>query len=188
MAHGRPRIRGLGRRFRWILATIAVHLIEILGLRVIRLQIVIAYRPCGRDAAMVAEFAKIFFPQTEQRGTVELRIAAHVVICVGVKFFAVLIKPGLFGVVMSVHVDDLGIPVRFLTRNIVATFENQDPLTGRGQVVGERSATRAGSNDLLRKRCSACCCRGEACSTSPLGGPSARDKVLRQSACRAGVR
>ncbi len=150
MAHGRPRIRGLGRRFRWILATIAVHLIEILGLRVIRLQIVIAYRPCGRDAAMVAEFAKIFFPQTEQRGTVELRIAAHVVICVGVKFFAVLIKPGLFGVVMSVHVDDLGIPVRFLTRNIVATFENQDPLTGRGQVVGERSATRAGSNDATR--------------------------------------
>src|SRR5207244_12499858 len=75
------------------------------------------------------------------------RKAAHVVICVGVQFLAILIEPGLFGVVMGVHVDDLGIPVRFLTRNIVATFENQDPLTGRGQVVGERSATRPGSND-----------------------------------------
>src|SRR5437879_13504996 len=48
---------------------------------------------------------------------------------------------------MCVHVDDLGIPVRFLTRNIVATFENQDAPTGRGQVVGERSAAGAGSND-----------------------------------------
>src|SRR5206468_13127206 len=89
----------------------------------------------------------IFFAQPEQRGAVKLGVAANVVICVGVQFLDILIKPGLFGVVMGVHVDDLGIPVRYLTRNTVATFENQDPLTGRGHVVGERSATRAGSND-----------------------------------------
>src|SRR6266700_7115437 len=54
VAHSRPGIWGVGRRLRWILAAIAVHLIEILRLSVVRLQVVIANRPCGRDSAVVS--------------------------------------------------------------------------------------------------------------------------------------
>src|SRR5439155_10293905 len=75
------------------------------------------------------------------------RKAAHVVICVGVQFLAILIKPGVFGVVMGVHVDDLRIPICFLTGNIVAALEYQDALTGRGKVICKRAAARAGSDD-----------------------------------------
>ena len=48
---------------------------------------------------------------------------------------------------MGVHIDDLGIPVRLLARNIVTTLEDQDPLSGRSQMVGERSSARTGSDD-----------------------------------------
>src|SRR6266576_6063386 len=54
VADGRPGIRSLGRRFRWILAAITMHLIKILGLRVIRLQFVITDRPRRRNAAVVS--------------------------------------------------------------------------------------------------------------------------------------
>ena len=96
---------------------------------------------------MVAQFAEILFAQTEQSSAVKLRVAAHVIVGVRVEILAVLVKPGLLGVVVAVHVDDLGVPVCLLARNVVAALENQDPLSGRRQVVGERSATRTGSDD-----------------------------------------
>src|SRR5437879_9572558 len=72
VADGRPGIRSLGRRFRWILAAITMHLIKILGLRVIRLQIVITDRPRRRNSAVVSELTDIFFAQPEQRGALKL--------------------------------------------------------------------------------------------------------------------
>src|SRR5438477_9534983 len=95
----------------------------------------------------MAQFAEIFFAETEQSSAVKLGIATHVIVGVWVQILAVLVEPGLLGVVVAVHVDDLGVPVRFLAGNIVAALENQDPLSGRRQVVGERSATRTGPDD-----------------------------------------
>src|SRR5271166_2896198 len=63
------------------------------------------------------------------------------------EFLAILIKPGFFGVVVGVDVDDLRIPVCFLARNVVAALKDQYSLSGRRQVIGERSTTRAGSDD-----------------------------------------
>ena len=63
------------------------------------------------------------------------------------QILAVLIEPGFLGVVVGVHVDDLRVPVRFLAGNVVAALKNQDPLSGWRQVVGERSAASAGSDD-----------------------------------------
>src|SRR5207302_9606897 len=95
----------------------------------------------------VAQFAEIFFAQTEQSSTVKLCVAAHIVVGVGVQILAVLIEPGLLGVVVGVHVDDLRVPIRFLAGNVVATLKNQDPFSRWCQVVGEGSATRTGSDD-----------------------------------------
>ena len=65
----------------------------------------------------------------------------------GVQILAVLIEPGFLCVVVGVHVDDLRVPIRFLAGNVVAALKNQDPLSGRRQVVGERPAARTGSDD-----------------------------------------
>src|ERR1700758_3039939 len=51
MADGGPGIGGLRRRFGRIFSAVSVHLIQILGLRVVRLQVVITERPRGRDAS-----------------------------------------------------------------------------------------------------------------------------------------
>src|SRR5712692_5374075 len=89
MADGGPGIGGVRRRFGRIFSAVSVHLIQILGLRVVRLQIVITNGPGWRDSAMVAQFAEIFFAQTEQSSTVKLGVTAYVVVCVGVKIPAV---------------------------------------------------------------------------------------------------
>src|SRR5690349_18180280 len=124
-----------------------MHLIQIFGLRVVGLEIVIADRPGRRESAVVAQFAEIFFAQAEQRGAVKLGVAADVVVGVGMQIFAVFIKPGFFGVVVGVHVHELRIPVRLFARNVVATLENENPLSRRSQVIGEGSTTRAGSDN-----------------------------------------
>src|SRR5229473_5185080 len=147
MADGRPGIGGVRRRFGRIFSAVPVHLIQILGLRVVRFQIVITERPRGRDATMVANFAEIFFAQTEQSSTVKLGVATHVIISVRMQLLTVLIEPGFLGVVVGVHVDDLWVPIRFLAGNVVAALKNQDPLSGWRQVVGERSAAGTGSDD-----------------------------------------
>src|SRR5208283_2736551 len=124
-----------------------VHLIEIFGLRIVWLQIVVADRPSGRDATLVTQFAEILLAQPEQRSTVKLGVAADVIIGMRMEFLAILIEPGLLCVVMAVDVDDLRIPVRFLAGNIVTALKDQYPFPGRRQVIGERSAARAGSDD-----------------------------------------
>src|SRR5208337_449368 len=56
-------------------------------------------------------------------------------------------KPGFFGVVVGVDVDDLRIPVGFLAGNVVAALKDQKSLSGWRQVISESSTTRAGSDD-----------------------------------------
>src|SRR6266849_11123824 len=70
MAHRRPGIRGTGFWFGRIFSAVPVYLIEILGQRVVRLQLVIADRPCWRDATVVAQFADSLFAETEQSSAV----------------------------------------------------------------------------------------------------------------------
>src|SRR6202795_2780067 len=129
MADGRPKVGGTGRRFGRVFSAVSMYLIDILGLHVVCLQIGIADRPGWRDSAMVAQFAEIFFAQTEQSSTVKLGVAAHVVVSVRMQFLAILIEPGFLGVVVGVHVENLRIPVRFLAGNIVAALKNKDPLS-----------------------------------------------------------
>src|SRR5215469_8366486 len=104
MADRGPGIGRVGWRFGGILPAIAVYLIEVFCLRVVRFQIVIADRPRRGDSAVVAQLAEVFLPQAEKRRTIELGISAHVIVCVRMKFFPILVEPGFFGVVMGVYV------------------------------------------------------------------------------------
>src|SRR3954449_8326021 len=60
-----------------ILAVATVDPVEVLGLGVVRLEVLVPQRPRGRDSAMMPQFAEVLGPQPEQGGTVELGIATH---------------------------------------------------------------------------------------------------------------
>ena len=59
MTYRWPRIALACGRFRRVLPTIAVHLIKVLGMRIVRFQLVVTDRPGRRDAAMMANLSKI---------------------------------------------------------------------------------------------------------------------------------
>src|SRR5262245_1014465 len=68
--------------FRWIFATIPVHLVEMLCFCVVGFELVIFDRPGGRGSSVVTNLAKVFLPQTEKRGSIEFSIAANEIVCV----------------------------------------------------------------------------------------------------------
>ena len=92
---------GLGRIF----TAIPVHLVEMLGLGVVRLEIAVGDRPCRRETAVMANLAEVTFAQPEQRRSIKFRVAAHVVVRVRMQRLAVLVVPHLFGVVLRLDVD-----------------------------------------------------------------------------------
>ena len=50
-------VRRTGRRLGRVLAAGAVHLVDVLGLRVVRLELLVLDRPGGRDAVVVARLS-----------------------------------------------------------------------------------------------------------------------------------
>ena len=62
-----------------------VHLVELLGLRVVRLELVVGDRPGRRDAVVVAELAEILAPQPVEGGAVDLGRAADEVVDLGLE-------------------------------------------------------------------------------------------------------
>ena len=147
MTHRLPGILCRGRRFRWIFATIAMHLVKPFRLGVVRLQIAVADRPRWRDSTVMAQLAEIAFAEPKQRWPIEYRAAVNVVVGVRMQVPSVLVEPCLFRVVVSIDVDDLGIPVCFLARHIVSTLENEDALARGRQMVSQSASTGTGSDD-----------------------------------------
>ena len=78
--HRGPRVLlapvALGR----VLAVRAVHLVEPLGLRVVRLEVVVAHRPRRRQPVDVVQLAEVPRPQPVQRRAVQLRGTTDVVV------------------------------------------------------------------------------------------------------------
>ncbi len=145
--HRRPRVLLRAVALGGILAVHSVDLVEPLGLGVPRLELVIGQRPGGRDAVGVLELAEIPGPQPVQRGAVELGGAADEVVHLRLERLPVGVVPGVGRDVLAVHEHRAGIPVVHLAGQEIAPFEQQDPLAGRGQRVGQRAAAGAGAHD-----------------------------------------
>src|SRR5689334_6432140 len=96
---------------------------------------------------MMLKLAEVLFAQTEERRAVEFRIPANIVVRVGMQILPVAILPNFLGAVLALQIDDGRAPVVFLTRHIVATFEQKDFLSGGRQSRGERSAPGARPDD-----------------------------------------
>jgi hypothetical protein len=110
---------GVGSARRWlgrVLAAGAVHLVELLGLRVVGLHLVVGDRPGGRDAVVVAQLAEVLSAQAVERGAVELGGAADEVVDLGLERLALGVVPGVGRDVAAVDEHVLGRPVGGLAR------------------------------------------------------------------------
>ena len=147
VAHRGEPVRAARRRLGRVHAALAVHLVEMLGARVVRLQVLVADRPRRRDPAVVAELAEVLAAEPEQRRAVELGVAAHEVVLAGLEFLAVPVAPVLRVVVAALQHDRAGLPVLPLARRVVAALEEQDLLPRRRERVGESPSAGAGADD-----------------------------------------
>ena len=76
-----------------VLAVLAVHEVEVLGLRVVGLEVVVGDRPGRRDATVVAKLAEVLRPQPEERCAIELGVPADVVVHLGLELAALPVVP-----------------------------------------------------------------------------------------------
>src|SRR5262249_46032937 len=147
MADRRVRVGRACGRFDRIFTAVAVDVIEPLRFGVIRLYIFITDRPGRREAAVMANLAEVFFTKAEQRGTVEFRIAADVIVGMGMELFAVLVMPHLLGLVFPFEVYRAWIPVVFLSWYVAAAFKKKNPFPCRRKLMGQGAAAGAGADN-----------------------------------------
>src|SRR5207247_4549370 len=91
--------------------------------------------------------AEVLGAQAVKRRAVELGRPADEVVDLRLEGLAVLVVPRVLGHVAIVDEHVLGEPVLRLTREPVASLEQEDPLARRRQVSRERPASRAGADD-----------------------------------------
>jgi hypothetical protein len=96
---------------------------------------------------MMGQLAEVLLPEPEERGAIELGVAADPLVGVRVQLLAGLVAPLLRGLVLPLDVDGASAPVVQLARHVVAALEHQDALAGSGQAVRERAAAGTGPDD-----------------------------------------
>src|SRR5262245_61965306 len=142
----RERIGSARRRFRRVLASSAVHLVELLPLGVVRLHLLVGDRPGRRDTALVLDLAEVLGAQAVERRAVQLGRAADEVVHLRRERLVLLVVPGVLRLVAPVDEDVLGPPVLRLPRQEVPALQQQDSLAGRGEPMHESSTTGAASD------------------------------------------
>ena len=143
----REGVRGAGRGLGGVLPAGAVHLVVLLGLRVVRLHVVVGDRPRRRDAVVVLQLAEVLAAQAVEGGAVELGGAADEVVDLRLERLAVLVVPGVGGDVAAVDEHVLGRPVLGFAGQPATPLEQQDALARRGEVPGQRAAAGTGADD-----------------------------------------
>src|SRR5439155_21752995 len=89
----RPRIWFSSGWFSRIVPAVSVDLVKLLGLTVIRFQVVVGDWPGGRNTAVMPNLAKILLPKAEKSSSVELCVAAHIVVSVRMQVTALNVAP-----------------------------------------------------------------------------------------------
>src|SRR5215207_5490307 len=94
----------------------------------------------------MAHGPEVALAEAEQHGAVDLGVAADVVVLLGVELATVLVDPQPRVAVPQLPPHDAGVPVVVLTGVPAAPLEQQDPLAGSGEGVGEGAAASAGTD------------------------------------------
>ena len=142
----RERIRRARRRLGRVLAARAVHLVELLGLRVVRLDVLVGDRPRGETARRGAASRR---SPARAGGTAPRRTASsrrRRSSAPGRERRQIGVVPGVRRDVAAVHEHVLGQPVLRLAPQPVPALEQQDPLARRRQTVHQRAAAGAAAD------------------------------------------
>src|SRR5262249_26202971 len=143
----RKWVRLVARRLGRVAAAAPMHVVEPLRLGVVRRKIGVGKRPGRRHPVGMADRREILLAQPQQYRAVHLGVAAHPIMNAGMEGTAVLVVPGLLGLVALLAEYRFGIPVLPLARKIAAALEDQDALAGRGEAIGEGVAAGAAAED-----------------------------------------
>src|ERR1700728_4023152 len=125
----------------------SVNLIQMFRFDVIRLEVLIAKRQCGRNAAIVTDFSKILLAKSQQCRAVNLRVPADVILNARVKGLSILVVPRLLGLVFGFEKDRTGVPVILLSWQVSAPVQKQNAFARWSKMVGEGPATGARADD-----------------------------------------
>ena len=144
---GGMRVRRAGRRLGRVLSARAVHLVELLRERVVRLQLVVGDRPGRRDAVVVLQLAEVLLAEPVERGAVHLRRPSDEVVHTGLEGLAAGVVPRVRRDVAVVDEHRFRDPVLELARKPVSALEKEDALSGRREVSGECPTARTRPDD-----------------------------------------
>jgi hypothetical protein len=114
-----------------------MHAVEPLGLRVVRLHLLVGDRPGGRHAAVVPHLGEVLSAHAYQGRAVELRVPTDEVVRPGMELPPVTVEPGLVRVVAVLDDDGVRVPVLLLARHPAAALEEEDALPRRREAVGQ---------------------------------------------------
>src|SRR5688572_15476436 len=148
MAEWRKGVRrgvlGLGR----ILPERAVHLEQLFGSGVARLQVVIAEWPCRRDPVVMGHFLEVAAAEARQAGAIHLGIAPDPVVDPWLERLPGLgVIPGLGGDVALLEEHMVRLAVLRLPGQELAALDNQHIQAGVLQRPSESAAPHAGADD-----------------------------------------
>src|SRR5215469_1634305 len=79
----------------WVVAMLAVHLVQLFGPAVVGLEFLVSDGPGGGDAVVVAQLPEIFFAQAIERGAVHLGGPTDIVVDLRLKGLTPLVIPGI---------------------------------------------------------------------------------------------
>src|SRR6516164_3636364 len=108
---GRKGVGLVAGRLGRIAAAQPVHMVEPLGLAVVRRKIPVGERPGQRNAVLVPHRCEILLAQPQQYRPIHLGIAADPVMNAGTERAALLVAPGLARLVAFLAEHRLGIPI-----------------------------------------------------------------------------
>src|SRR5262245_52488250 len=98
-------IGSAGWRIRRIFCSAAMDLVEMLGLRIIGLQVLVRDRPRGRGPTPMLDLSEVLSPEAKECGAVEFRVAAHPVVGVWMELAPVGVPPHFSSAVLALQVD-----------------------------------------------------------------------------------
>jgi hypothetical protein len=124
-----------------------MDLIQLFGLRIVRLQLVVLDGPSWRNAILVLPFGEVFGSQTIERRTVHFGGAADKVMHPRLKRLAMLVAPNIGRNIPIVDEHFFGRPIFGLAPQPIATLEDQDSLPRGSEMISQRTATSPAADD-----------------------------------------
>jgi hypothetical protein len=130
-----------------VVVEVAVGGKEFFGAAVVRFEVSVGEGPGGGDAPFMVEDAEVLNAEAEEGGSVDFGLAADKVGLLRVEWLIVFVEPDILGVIVIVEEDGGRVPVEFLLGEEGAALEDEDALTGLGEMEGESAAAGSSSDD-----------------------------------------